>query len=187
MVEAAARLFGERDVTSVTLGDIAAEVGLKRNSLYRYFPDMGHLLAAWFRIELAPLQERSEEIAASGAPASERLHRWLDLHLDYLTAPEHQAMVTAFSGSASMSEEVRADIGRGHQELYATLTTILVDADPGAAPGSERAEIDTRLLAGALRSAAEMVIDGTDRELVRGELTGLASAVLVDRPTATPG
>ena len=30
-------------------------------------------------------------------------------------------MTDAFAESASLSDEVRADIGRGHQELYATL------------------------------------------------------------------
>ena len=33
--------------------------------------------------------------AIGDAPAAERLDAWLGLHLDYLTAPEHQAMMTA--------------------------------------------------------------------------------------------
>ena len=120
VVAAAARLFGERGVARVSLADIAAEVGLKRNSLYRYFPDKGHLLAAWFRLELAPLQEQSNAIAVADEPPEQRLRRWLALQLDYLTAPEHQAMIDAFADSSVLSDEVRADLGRGHHELYAT-------------------------------------------------------------------
>jgi AcrR family transcriptional regulator len=178
VVDAAARLFGERGVARVSLADIAAEVGLKRNSLYRYFPDKGHLLAAWFRVELAPLQEQSVAIAESDEPASARLHRWLELQLDYLTAPEHQAMTDAFAESASLSEDVRADIGRGHHELYATLGTILEDGVAGAAPRSATVVVDTMLVAGALRSAAELVIAGSDRALVMARLDDLAHALL---------
>lgn len=178
VVDAAARLFGERGVARVSLADIAAEVGLKRNSLYRYFPDKGHLLAAWFRVELAPLQEQSAAIAESDEPAPTRLHRWLELQLDYLTAPEHQAMTDAFAESASLSDEVRADIGRGHQELYATLGRILDDAGPGAEPGAGTVMVDTMLVAGALRSAAELVIGGSDRALVMARLDDLAHALL---------
>jgi AcrR family transcriptional regulator len=178
VVDAAARLFGERGVAKVSLADIAAEVGLKRNSLYRYFPDKGHLLAAWFRLELAPLQEQSAAIAAAQEPASVRLHRWLELQLDYLTAPEHQAMTDAFAESALLSDEVRADIGRGHHELYSTLGTILADAGADRDAGAPTAVVDTMLVAGALRSAAELVIGGADRELVLTRLDGLALALL---------
>lgn len=173
VVAAAARLFGERGVARVSLADIAAEVGLKRNSLYRYFPDKGHLLAAWFRVELAPLQEQSEAIVGSDAPADVRLRRWLELQLDYLTAPEHQAMTDAFAESSVLSDEVRADIGRGHQELYSTLEQILAAASPDGGSG----RVDTTLVAGALRSAAELVIGGAERDLVIERLTRLASAL----------
>lgn len=173
VVAAAARLFGERGVARVSMADIAAEVGLKRNSLYRYFPDKGHLLAAWFRVELAPLQEQSEAIAAADEPAEQRLRRWIELQLDYLTAPEHQAMTDAFAESAGLADEVRDDIGRGHRELYATLGAIL--SDVRGSQGSTA--VDTLLVAGALRSAAELVIAGTDRALVLGRLCRLAVAL----------
>lgn len=181
VVAAAARLFAERGVARVSLGDIAAEVGLKRNSLYRYFPDKGHLLAAWFRAELAPLQAQSELIASSDEPVEDRLRRWLALQLDYLTAPEHQAMTDAVAEAASLSDDVRADIGRGHQELYATLAAILRDgaSSRGAVEVDDGAgRVDTMLVAGALSSAASLVIDGVDPEQVRSRLDRLALSLL---------
>jgi AcrR family transcriptional regulator len=173
VVAAAAKLFSEQGVSRVGMADIAAAVGLKRNSLYRYFPDKGHLLAAWFRAELAPLQQQSEAIASADEPADERLRRWLELQLDYLTAPEHQAMTDAFAESASLSDEVRDDIGRGHRELYATLGSILADASGS----SSTTAVDTLLLAGALRSAAELVIGGAERGVVLGRLVASAAAL----------
>lgn len=177
VVAAAARLFSERGVARVSLADIAAEVGLKRNSLYRYFPDKGHLLAAWFRLELAPLQARSEAIAALDEPAPQRLRKWLELQLDYLTAPEHQAMTDAVAESAALSEEVRADIGQGHRELYGTLSGILGDAAPDGAAATQ-VRVDTMLIAGGLRSAAELVLAGADRVAVLDRLVVVGMALI---------
>lgn len=169
VVRAAATLFAERGVASVSMGDIAAEVGLARNSLYRYFPDKDHIFAAWFRAELEPLQTRSEEITADPAPSTERLERWLTLHLDYMVAPEHQAMMTAVSENASLHDAVLSDVGAGHRELYRTLAVIVDDLL------DERGEardlrIVTMLIAGMIRSAAELVIAGADHLDVAAEL-----------------
>src|SRR5690606_39369464 len=73
VVEAAARLFAEHGVPNVTLGQIATEVGIARNSIYRYFPDKAHIVAAWFRADLEPLLEACAEIAARDEPAAQRL------------------------------------------------------------------------------------------------------------------
>ena len=172
VVRAAAQLFAERGVNDVSLGDIAAEVGLARNSLYRYFPDKAHIFAAWFRTELEPLQQLSEAIATGGGPASERLDRWLMLHLDYLVAPEHQAMMAAVTESASLAEVVRDQVGEGHRDLYATLATIvgeLAPAEDGAGPPHD-VRVVTMLIAGLLRSAADLVISGADHGTVAAEL-----------------
>ncbi|HQF96463.1 MAG TPA: TetR/AcrR family transcriptional regulator, partial [Microthrixaceae bacterium] len=95
VIEAAIRLFNERGVRNVNLGDIAKEVGLARNSLYRYFPDKGHILAAWFRITIAPLVELCAVIAEADEPPAHRIARWVDAQFDYLTAPDHAAMLMA--------------------------------------------------------------------------------------------
>jgi AcrR family transcriptional regulator len=175
VVRAAAQLFAERGVNDVSLGDIAAQVGLARNSLYRYFPDKAHIFAAWFRAELEPLQERSEAIAGAGGPPSERLDRWLMLHLDYLVAPEHQAMMAAVTESASLAEVVRDQVGEGHRDLYATLATIVDELGPGEGAFAPRdVRVVTMLIAGLLRSAADLVIGGADHDTVAAELRRVA-------------
>ena len=177
VIRAAAELFATRGVNDVSLGDIAAEVGLARNSLYRYFPDKAHIFGAWFRSELEPLQRASDQIAADGAPAGERLERWLHLHLEYLVAPEHQAMMAAAADGSFLTDDARADIGAGHQELYGTLSCIVSDLLGGTDPSGERdARTITMLITGLLRSAADLVIGGSDRREVAGELTRVALA-----------
>lgn len=177
VVRAAATLFAERGVSSVSLGDIAAEVGLARNSLYRYFPDKYHIFAAWFRAELEPLQARSEEIAADDAPAGDRLARWVTLHLDYMVAPEHQAMMAAVSENVALNEVVLSDVGAGHRELYRTLSVIV--SDLVELRGERRdLRVVTMLIAGMIRSAAELVIGGADHDEVAVELRRVSLAAI---------
>ena len=166
VIEAASRLFTQRGISNVSLADIAAEIGLARNSLYRYFPDKGHLLVAWFRREIAPLIQRCTEISTSDRPSEEKLDAWLTFQLDYLTAPEHQALLTAASELQSLSEDARADIGAGHRELYASLGVIV-----SALVGDDRdVHIVTMFIVGILRSAADLVRAGHGRDSVLPEL-----------------
>ena len=177
VIEAAARLFTEHGADHVTLGDIAAAVGLKRNSLYRYFPDKGHILAAWFRAELAPLLATCTAIAAGEDGPNEQLDEWLTVQLDYLLAPEHQALLTSAAELSSVGDDVREQIGAGHRELYATLATILdrLVATDGA-PTRDVAVI-TMLIAGLLRSTTDLIRAGHDARTARTELLRAAHAV----------
>lgn len=178
VIEAAIRLFNERGVRNVNLGDIAKEVGLARNSLYRYFPDKGHILAAWFRITIAPLVELCEMIADADETPSDRIARWVDAQFDYLTAPDHAAMLMASNEMTNLSDDVRAELGAGHRELYASLSTVLgeaFDGQPHRDPG-----IVTMLIASLVRSAAEQVRAGADRDAVRAEVRRVTSALVDD-------
>ena len=168
VIDAAIRLFNERGVRDVNLGDIAKEVGLARNSLYRYFPDKAHILAAWFRITIAPLVEESNELAAADAPAQERLSRWVDAQFRYLTDPDHAAMLLASNEMTSLPDDVRAELGAGHRELYASLASILHDAFEDQ-PDRD-VDVVTMLVAAVVRGAAEQVRSGADPGAVRREL-----------------
>ena len=90
VLEAAVHLFTERGFAEVSLGDIAGEVGLARNSLYRYVPDKVHLLVEWFRAAV-PRTIADWEAAVSGNdPAPDRLTRWAHCYLEWARSPEHQ-------------------------------------------------------------------------------------------------
>jgi AcrR family transcriptional regulator len=175
VLAAAARLFAERSPGSVSLADVAAEAGLARSSIYRYYPDKAHLVAAWFRAVLAPLHEASARIAARRASATSRLDAWLDLHLDYLTEPEHRSMVAAAGELSALPADVQADIAHGHQVLYATLQAIVADA-----LGSTRRDpaIVTSLITSMLSGAANLVIGGSRRAAVARELHAAARGAL---------
>ena len=174
VVEAAQRLFAERGVAAVSLADIAAEVGLQRTSLYRYFPTKGHILQRWFDQAMNRLVEQSRLIVAEDAPASERLARWLELQLDFGTDESHAALVTASETFEDLPDEVRADFGRRHLELYLTLAPILRAA---GARGQATLHVRATMLAGLVRSAGELVRQGVPDGTVRRELTRAATSV----------
>ena len=176
VIEAAIRLFNERCVRNVTLGDIAKEVGLARNSLYRYFPDKAHILAAWFRTTIAPLVAESNEIANDDTPVADRLVRWVDAQFAYLTDPDHAAMLMASNEMTTMPDDVRAEIGAGHRELYAPLAIILRDA---LADGPDRdLDVVMMLIAAVVQSGAEQVRSGADATAVRDEVRRATRAIV---------
>lgn len=175
VLAAARRLFEERGVAAVSMGDIAAEVGLRRTSLYRYFPTKAHILARWFDLEMTPLIERSAEVTGRDASPGERLRSWLDLQLDFLTDASHGALMDAATGGETLPEDVLAEFGRRHHELYATLVPVLREA------GARRADLlRTRslLVAGLLRSSAELLGQGVPKATVRRELHRTAAATV---------
>src|SRR5215470_7613898 len=57
VLEAAARLFGERGVESVTMDEIAHAAGVGKGTLYRRYGDKGQLVLALMDEPVAELQE----------------------------------------------------------------------------------------------------------------------------------
>ena len=174
VVDAARRLFAERGVAAVSLGDIAAEVGLGRTSLYRYFPTKAHILQRWFDLEMEPLVERSLAVVAGSGPATDRLRAWLDVQLDFMTDSAHVVLMGASAAIGQLPPEVLADFGARHRELYATIDGILRE---GGARTTEQRRTRALLIAGLLRSAAELVAAGTSIAGTRRELYRAAAAV----------
>lgn len=173
VIDAARRLFSERGVRQVSLGDIAEEVGLRRTSLYRYFPTKAHLVQRWFEAAMTPLVDASREAVAGPGSAGRRLDRWLEVQLDFLLDDEHTALVTVSLEADDLPDDVRAQIGARHRDLYATLTPLL--AGPA---GEDAALVRTRslLIAGLVGAAADLVRAGADRAAVGAELARSARA-----------
>lgn len=174
MIAAARRLFDARGFQQVSLKDIADEVGLSRTSLYRYFPTKAHLVQGWFEAAMVPLIENSEKAVAAQGAAGVRLDRWLEVQLDFVLADEHAALVSVSSESEDFPDDVRDHIGARHRELYATLAPILM---PPAGNDPALVRIRTMLIAGLVRSAADLVRAGAARPQVAGELTRSARSI----------
>lgn len=174
VVDAARRLFAERGVAAVSLGDIAAAVGLGRTSLYRYFPTKAHILQRWFDLEMDPLLERSREVASAPGEAGDRLRSWLGVQLDFLLDDSHAGLSEASAAPGALPAEVLAHFGARHHELYATIDDILRE---GGATDPHVRRARALLIAGLIRSAGELVKAGTPESTARAELERAATAV----------
>ncbi len=136
MFDAAIGLFTTHGYSAVTLADIAAEVGLARNSLYRYFPDKAAILLRWYRTEL-PAQAASllRPLAGDDA-ASERLLRWAEAQIDYARRPEHALIAAMAEAAPDLDADARAELAESHHRLLAPVTDAL------AATGLAGADLD---------------------------------------------
>lgn len=152
------------------MGDIAAEVGLSRTALYRYFPTKGHILQRWFDQEMEPLIAASRAAVAGDEPAADRLRSWLDVQLDFLTNPSHAVLMEASAVPEVLPPDVIATFGERHRELYGTLVPLL-------GTDAATARIRTMLIAGLIRSAADLARGGVAASVVRSELHRAAIAV----------
>lgn len=174
MFEAAIRLFRERGYSQVTMADIAADVGLARNSLYRYYPDKAHILLRWFRTELPRQSERSRALLAGDGRPVERIKRWADDQLDYAHEPEHRLIAALADAAPNLDASTRAELADSHRELFAPLDETIAEAGVGQSP--ERSAI-TDLIGGLVLSAAQreerLGPDPTVRALVRAAIDGL--------------
>ncbi len=176
MFDAAIRLFVERGYASVSLSDIAAEVGLARNSLYRYFPDKASILLRWYHAEIPIQAARSTEILAADGSVADRLVAWADAQIDYALEPEHALFESLAQASASLSPEARAEFKDGHAQLVAPFRRALAEC------GLEDDRLDATmdLLWSAVMTETQREARGDDAEAGRAVLAGLIRSVCCD-------
>jgi AcrR family transcriptional regulator len=140
-LDATAALVAEHGLTGVTMSQIAQESGIGRATLYKYFPDIESILAAWHERHIGGHLRRLAEVAEAGdgASPSERLAAVLReyatlsrRHRDGsdLAALLHQGdhvvrahahlneFLTALIRAAAERGEIRADIPAGELAAY---------------------------------------------------------------------
>ncbi|MGZ4683211.1 MAG: TetR/AcrR family transcriptional regulator [Acidimicrobiales bacterium] len=180
--DAAIRLFCDQGYAQVSLGDVAAEVGLARNSLYRYFPDKAHILVRWFRTELPIQAERSRQLLSGDEPPVDRVVRWADDQLDYARQPEH-ALIAALSDVApNLDAETRAELADSHRQLLAPLSDTLAEA--GLRSPDDRAAV-ADLIGGLVLAAAQREQRLGDDPVVREHLATAIRGLMAPTPRRT--
>lgn len=85
--DAAIALFTEHGYSHVTLTDIAREVGLASNSLYRYFPTKASILLRLYANEMPTQIQRSADLLNGGGTPADRINRWAAAQIDYAHRP----------------------------------------------------------------------------------------------------
>lgn len=185
VLEAAVRLFTEHGVERVSLGDIAAEVGLARNSIYRYFRDRNHLIAAWFDHEIGPLADACDQMVEGGGPPLDQLDSWVKLHLTYLRVPGHREMINAVASAPGLSAETQSHITEGHERIYGPLKLVLRSLRPDLGDLDADVDLLTSLVAAMVGAGSTAEAEGgvSEIRLEKSLLSAIHGAVTQFKPT----
>ncbi len=173
--DAAVRLFIERGYPAVSLSDIAAEVGLARNSLYRYFPDKTRIFLRWFRTELSARSERSGELLAAAGSPRERIEAWMVDQLDYAGLPRHRLLATFSEVAPDLDDQTRRELAESHRQLFMPLDGVLAEAgvhDPAAR------DLVVDLIGGLVLAASQREANHGVSTTERGRVVDAAMAIV---------
>lgn len=181
--DAAIRLFVERGYATVSMGDIATEVGLARNSLYRYFPDKASILLSWYHAEIPIQVARSTEILTGDGTVADRLVAWANAQINYALQPRHALFESLAQATASLSADARAEFMDGHARLVAPFRAALVEAGLD----DDRLDATMDLLWAMVMTQTQREARGKERAPGRAVLASLLAAVCTDDFRGTAG
>lgn len=91
---AAVDLIAAKGFEAVSLREIAKAVGIQASSLYRYFPSKHELLTAIITQHLEHLLAQWEAVKPKGVDALERLHAFIEFHVDYHSVKHKEVFVS---------------------------------------------------------------------------------------------
>ena len=174
VLEAAIGLFTTNGYHEVSLGDIAAEVGLARNSLYRYVPDKTHLLVEWYRHAVPRTIAEWRAVTAGDDDPPTRLQRWAQAYLEWANSPEHQLVAPLTDALGALDDDTRREVADLHRSMMDVVAQVVRDAQVPA----DQVDGTVDLLAGLVLGAARAEkVRGADAAVTR-RLDAAITAVL---------
>jgi AcrR family transcriptional regulator len=167
-LDATAALVAEHGLASVTMSRIAAETGIGRATLYKYFPDVEAILAAWHARHVARHLQHLAAVRdqAAGTPAG-RLEAVLTA---YALITRQRPQGTEIASLVHRGEHM----AQAEQQLLGFVSDLIAAA---ARAGELRGDADPGELASyclhALSAAADLPSEAAVRRLVAVTMTGL--------------
>jgi AcrR family transcriptional regulator len=165
-LDTTAALVAEHGLASVTMSQIAAETGIGRATLYKYFPDVEAILVAWHERQVAEHLQHLAVVRDQAGPAGERLKVVLEAY--GLMVHEHHG-----SDLAALLHR-GPHVARAHQHLSDFIRDLLTQ---GAASGDVRDDVAPEELASyclhAITAATSLSSKSAVRRLVSVILAGL--------------
>lgn len=171
-LDAAAALVAEHGLTGVTMSRIAKESGIGRATLYKYFPDIESILAAWHERQITAHLRHLAEVSEAAAPSG-RLEAVLRAYASHARAghPHEQT-----SDLAALLHQ-GGHVVRAQAHLTEFVTALIREA---AERGEVRDDIPPRELAAyclhALTAASAMHSRAAVDRLVDVTMAGLRPA-----------
>jgi AcrR family transcriptional regulator len=170
ILDTTAALVAEHGLLSVTMSRIAAETGIGRATLYKYFSDVEAILAAWHERQVGAHLAQLVEIRDRGGEPAQRLAAVLEAYalLSHVSREHHDREL------AALLHRQGRHLDTALRQVHDLLRDLLAEAATagdvrGDIPPAELADYCLHALgaAGGLRSAAAV------RRLVTVTMSGL--------------
>jgi len=166
-IDATARLLAEHGLASLTMSQIAAETGIGRATLYKYFPDIEAILIAWHERQVSAHLDQLAHITSQSGMPDQQLEAVLHAYAQIVRDRPHGSDLTALLHRGE-------HVAQAHDGLTRLIAGLLTQA---ARSGDVRDDIAPAELAAycvhALGAAAGMRSDGEVRRLVTVTCAGL--------------
>ena len=167
ILDATAGLVAEHGIAAVTMSQVAETAGIGRATLYKYFPDVESILAAWHEGQITRHLQQLVDVRDRAGTAAERLRAVLEA---YALMTHHRPPgtdVTAFLHRG-------AHVAQAQQQLSRFVRNLIADA---VRAGDLRTDVPPQELADyclhALSAAGSVSSKAAVRRLVAVTLAGL--------------
>jgi AcrR family transcriptional regulator len=166
-LDTTAALVAEHGMASVTMSRIAEETGIGRATLYKYFPDVEAILAAWHERQITGHLQQLAAVRDQARNARERLEAVLGAYALITYERPHGTELAALVHRGE-------HLARAHQHLSDLIRDLLAEA---AKTGDIRDDVAPEELASyclnALTAASSLPSKAAVRRLVTVTLDGL--------------
>ncbi|HEX2028755.1 MAG TPA: TetR/AcrR family transcriptional regulator [Nitriliruptorales bacterium] len=177
ILETTAALAAEHGLLSVTMSQIAEKTGIARATLYRYFPDVEAIVAAWHDRQIAGHLRHLDQLRHEAGGAAERLRAVLEayalMHRERVRHHQHELHGSELATFLHRDEQVAP----AEQQLHDLVGGLLAEA---AEAGAVRDDVAPGELASyclhALDAAAGLPSKAAVHRLVSVTLAGLTPA-----------
>jgi AcrR family transcriptional regulator len=169
ILDTTAALVAEHGLLSVTMSQIAADTGIGRATLYKYFSDVETILLAWHERQITSHLGDLSKVRDQAGNAGEQLEAVLEAFalISYESHGHHDSDLAAFLHRDE-------NIGRAQQQLLDMIRDLLTD---GAKTGVLRDDVAPDELASyclhALAAASSLPSKAAVHRLVAVTLAGL--------------
>ena len=166
-LDTTAALVAAHGLASVTMSKIAEETGIGRATLYKYFPDVEAILAAWHERQITGHLQQLAAVRDQARNARERLEAVLGAYALITYERPHGTELAALVHRGE-------HLARAHQHLSDLIRDLLAEA---AKTGDIRNDVAPEELASyclnALTAASSLPSEAAVRRLVTVTLNGL--------------
>ena len=173
-LDTTARLVAERGLRAVTMSEIAEKTGVGRATLYKYFPDVETILAAWHQRHISQHLNHLARVRDGAQDSADQLKAVLTAYAHIQRERNRHHHDQPHEPELAVVLHTDQQVAQAQRELHAMIRDLIKEA---AASGAVRDDITPDELAGycihALEAAGHSPTEKAVSRLVSLTLTGM--------------